>query len=346
MSTQAYQSPSRQCDLVLKGGITSGLVYPAAVLELAKTYRFICIAGTSAGAIAAALTAAAEYGRHVRDGEGNFGFDRLSQIDNWLAGDGHLFGLFQPSDAAAPLFGALLALNEKQKKTQRSLREQEEKTRQGKDEVPETRKPERSLMKALRFVPGILRQFVSRAYWMGAVVGAALGTLLGAIFFRGIWPSLPWLALAGIALLTVGLALGWLTAIGFGLARLVRILLTDVQRGNFFGMCSGRKGPIDQINDTVLTDWLVAKINVLAGRTPEDPPLTFAELSQSEAGTDATGAPIGITLRMVTTNLSHQQPYVVPFAEDIFIFNLKEWEQFFPPSVIDHLKGARADGKI
>ncbi len=51
------------CDLVMKGGITSGVVYPLAVVELARKYRFRCIGGTSAGAIAAVVTAAAEYGR-------------------------------------------------------------------------------------------------------------------------------------------------------------------------------------------------------------------------------------------------------------------------------------------
>jgi predicted acylesterase/phospholipase RssA len=48
------------CDLVMKGGITSGIVYPTLALTLARKYRFASIGGTSAGAIAAALCAAAE----------------------------------------------------------------------------------------------------------------------------------------------------------------------------------------------------------------------------------------------------------------------------------------------
>jgi hypothetical protein len=43
----------KKCDLVMKGGITSGIVYPGAVLELSKEYEFANIGGTSAGAIAA-----------------------------------------------------------------------------------------------------------------------------------------------------------------------------------------------------------------------------------------------------------------------------------------------------
>ncbi|MGB6519619.1 MAG: patatin-like phospholipase family protein, partial [Candidatus Cybelea sp.] len=46
-----------ECDVVMKGGIASGVVYPGAVYELSKTYRFRNIGGTSAGAIAATLTA-------------------------------------------------------------------------------------------------------------------------------------------------------------------------------------------------------------------------------------------------------------------------------------------------
>ena len=57
--------PERQCDIVMKGGITSGVVYPHAVCELAGAYRLKNVGGTSAGAIAAAAAAAAEYGRET-----------------------------------------------------------------------------------------------------------------------------------------------------------------------------------------------------------------------------------------------------------------------------------------
>jgi predicted acylesterase/phospholipase RssA len=61
----------RECDLVMKGGITSGIVYPRAVLALKEQgYYFRCIGGTSAGAIAAAATAAAEFGREAGGFEG------------------------------------------------------------------------------------------------------------------------------------------------------------------------------------------------------------------------------------------------------------------------------------
>ena len=50
--------PTEECDLIMKGGIASGVVYGSAIEVLARRYRFRSIAGTSAGAIAAVVTAA------------------------------------------------------------------------------------------------------------------------------------------------------------------------------------------------------------------------------------------------------------------------------------------------
>jgi predicted acylesterase/phospholipase RssA len=58
----AAAEPDLQCDLVMKGGITSGVVYPRAMARVARDYRIRSIGGTSVGAIAAVLTAAASTG--------------------------------------------------------------------------------------------------------------------------------------------------------------------------------------------------------------------------------------------------------------------------------------------
>ena len=63
MNNSEFLNPTAQCDLIMQGGITSGVVYPGAVLKLATRYRFRSIGGTSAGAMAAAATAAAELGK-------------------------------------------------------------------------------------------------------------------------------------------------------------------------------------------------------------------------------------------------------------------------------------------
>jgi hypothetical protein len=80
MADEAGLAPEdRYCDLVMKGGITSGVVYPPAILKLANHYRFKNIGGTSAGAIAAVVTAAAEYFRRHHHGS-LAGFERLAQL--------------------------------------------------------------------------------------------------------------------------------------------------------------------------------------------------------------------------------------------------------------------------
>lgn len=89
------------CDIVMKGGITSGVVYPLAIDELAQTYKFKNIGGTSAGAIAAAVAAAAEHCRKA-NGSDN-GFELLAKLPDELAG-GALEKLFQPQFSTLSLF--------------------------------------------------------------------------------------------------------------------------------------------------------------------------------------------------------------------------------------------------
>src|SRR5215213_7754645 len=105
-------SPQRRyCDIVMKGGITSGVVYPPAIVELSKTYTFKNIGGTSAGAIAAAVTAAAEHGRQ----NGNDGFGVVADLPDWLGAtasnskQSNLFSLFQPQPETRPLFRVVIA---------------------------------------------------------------------------------------------------------------------------------------------------------------------------------------------------------------------------------------------
>jgi predicted acylesterase/phospholipase RssA len=91
----------QNCDIIMKGGITSGVVYPLAITELAQTYTFKNIGGTSAGAIAAAAAAAAEY---CRQANGSCdGFKEVARLPNELAG-GALERLFQPQFSTRSLF--------------------------------------------------------------------------------------------------------------------------------------------------------------------------------------------------------------------------------------------------
>jgi Patatin-like phospholipase len=98
---RGFLKPPDQCDLIMQGGITSGVVYPGAVLKLAPRFKFRSIGGTSAGAIAAAATAAAEFGRQQG------GFDRLAELPNELGQ--RLLSLFQPARPFRGFFGIFLA---------------------------------------------------------------------------------------------------------------------------------------------------------------------------------------------------------------------------------------------
>lgn len=90
------------CDLVMKGGVTSGIVYPGAIQEIAKEFNFIGIGGTSAGAIAAAVTAAAEYRR--RKTNSFAGFDMLQTVSDDMSREGRLLSLFRPDKATKHYF--------------------------------------------------------------------------------------------------------------------------------------------------------------------------------------------------------------------------------------------------
>jgi hypothetical protein len=99
--------PGKKCDLVMKGGVTSGVVYPRAISTLSKEYQFSSIGGTSAGAIAASVAAAAEYAR--ANGKLD-AFDKVDELPGWLGetskGQRHsnLFHLFQPQRELGGLF--------------------------------------------------------------------------------------------------------------------------------------------------------------------------------------------------------------------------------------------------
>src|SRR5262249_13322165 len=98
-------------------------------------------------------------------------------------------------------------------------------------------------------------------------------------------------------------------------------------------LCTGYRA---KDGKTVLTSWLTDQIDLLAGRGvgPADDPLTFADLASKKS---PDGSPVDIMLRMVTSNLSHGQPYVFPRAGNVFLFKKDDMERLFPPRVVDYL---------
>lgn len=123
----------RSLDVTMKGGTTSAVIYPLALCELARHFRFRNLGGASAGAIAAALGAAAELGRtraasgrlrteplgaeQVTQGRLRQGFPGLADVIAWVtqpdrpaaADEYRLVQLFKPTRAGLPLFRVIAA---------------------------------------------------------------------------------------------------------------------------------------------------------------------------------------------------------------------------------------------
>ncbi len=182
--TGPHAAPRLECDIVMKGGITSGVVYPRAVAELARTYRLRSVGGASAGAIAAAAAAAAELGR------AQGGFERLDHLPERLAAPGPdgrstLSTFFQPTRAGAPLF-RLLGAAEGRSGT--------------------------ALYAALL-------ASVLRSWWARALAGALPGAVLVVLSLLGSGPAL-WAGLVGgLLALVLGVAVAVLLGVRATLAR-------------------------------------------------------------------------------------------------------------------------------
>lgn len=318
--------PDRFCDLVLTGGVASGVVYPWAVVELARSFNFKSIGGTSVGAMAAALTAAAEYGRRC----GAPGaFEVMRRLPGQLAedaGDGRarLLALFQPAPRGARLF-------------------------------------ERFVDFVRVFASGATPRLKDRLGWLvrslwafrheaalAALIGA-VASLLGCALLGVLTHAAPANArgLAGGFAFVLTLLIAGLT----GVAGLVVALLRDVREGliaNDLGLVRG--GPIAgrAKDDPGLVAWLHEGIQRSAGLNPDDPkdaPLTFRDLWRAPAfaGAPPRDAPPGdarrdrsINLSMVTTNVTHGRPYRLPLDDETsrLYFDPDELAPFFPDDVM------------
>lgn len=296
-----------ECDLVMRGGITSGIVYPRAIAKLAETYRFRSIGGTSAGAIAAAATAAGALG--VREGKDPFQ-GRFKTLPEELAKEIDkktvLERVFQPAKGLERLFAVLLAGLQR--------------------------------MSFGRKVASVLLA-LCRHYRLYAALGAAIvviplilatwGLGLGRAAFAGL---LAFDVLPLVLFAVLGAATGLLLDVLFRLPK------------NDFGICTG-SGPTDPANpDTPqddagvapLTDWLHELFQSVAGRTIKGAPVTFGDLW----GTDDELAERDIDLVLMTTNATRGVSHRFPFVESVWgplYFNEEEFAKLFPPRVVECL---------
>ena len=284
MTAERLATYPEYCDLVMKGGITSGVVYPAAVYSLHDKHKFRSIGGASAGAIAAAATAAAELGRE------SGGFEKLNGLSTELTEEGFLQGLFQPAKPMRASFDLLFALQRKKGKFQ----------------------------KAALVTSTLLRRFLGWGAIAVAIAVAYLGLMVAR--FEGGLNQGDWTAWALLAVpLVFALGIGVIVGLAARLGTIAGRHLPE----NKFGMCSG----MPTGKGAALTPWLYEKIQDCAGRD-SDTPVTFADL---KAG--------GITLQMMTTDLTEARPLRLPFlAGRDYLFSLDEFAELFPEPVISHLR--------
>jgi predicted acylesterase/phospholipase RssA len=281
----------------MKGGITSGVVYPTAVLELKEKYHFVNIGGASAGAIAAVATAAAEYRRQTAPPEeSDAGFAGLRTLIDELTHPGTLQGLFQPVPSAREAFELVLA-----SLTTKGM------TIRGKVTV---------------FVRILLRHHPVGVL-LGAIGGVAAWSLLGLLAWSlsVIGSPSKW-SLAGIVLVVLsfvtvallGSIVGAVVSVSGAVARLVRTMANSG-----FGICPGPRQP--GFEGDGLTDWLHKKVQDCAG-LPYDRPLTFGDLKRA-----------GIHLETMTTDLSYARPVRLPFEFNTYLFRPDEMRVVFPEEI-------------
>ncbi len=310
--------PDRFCDLVLTGGVTSSIAYPALLLTLASSFRFHSIGGSSSGAGAAALAAAAEYRRRHGSSEGfRILLERTAEVRRTVDGrTTRLRTLFQPWAHSRRLFEAL---------------------------VPVLTQPElsvRGLAAALARAYLLGQRLAAACLGAGALLAAA-GLVLTLAAPAG-WPRMAPLALiAGAALGVAGACVA-----GLALARDLRRLIDDD-----FGLCSGSQR-LAPDSPAPLTEWLHGLIQEIAGRTADGPPLTFADLRDAPASPRAMGQGgqemdgVSIRLQVYAANVTLGRPLVLPLraSDEPLFFRPREMHRLFPASVVRAMMRQRRDG--
>lgn len=343
------QAPAdRFCDLVMEGGVTSGIIYAAAVVELSKEYRFCNIGGSSIGAFAAALAAAAEFRRRNGSMEG---FRSLKELPKLLAEEDRgrtlLQRLFQPQPSTKRLFAVFLASLGHTGRSGRYLR---------------------GLLAAMRqywrqeALLGLLLMLIVLSGPLSVPRGAELLAWLPAAL-----ATLPLALLGGTLIGIVGDLRRGLVENGYGLCRgwtfdddkekTRQQQETEDDEDDRRALAAGHKEPTTNADRqppkkppaSDLTGYLHASIQAIAGRDPQnDPPLTFKDLWDAPGSpAEELGFPAGplarrsINMEVYATNLAHGRPYRFPLDEgdDMgrLYFRQEQLANYFPKAVMNHL---------
>jgi predicted acylesterase/phospholipase RssA len=307
--TKAGRPVTQDCDLVMRGGVTSGAVYPSALMEIAEHYQLRNVGGASAGAIAAVGAAACEYSRQV--GNDPAAFSRLQQVIKQVKKPGFVRDLFQPNEDTRLAFEIGVPFADSSATYPRRIR------------------------RALKTVVRRRRRDVAKG--AAAVLVWAIVLSVAALALVDRVPDA-----VGLTSLFV-LALAALVGIVLVAAALILVrILLDLNRAlagtRRFGLCSGMT-ETGYPDESAVTDWLHSTIQRCAG-LPLDQPLTFRMLEEDDAKNS-------VTLRLVTTDLSASRPVTLPLPEakdrdgPPYFFEEGEFTRLFPRPVVERMKGSR-----
>jgi len=299
-----------ECNLIMKGGITSGVLYPRALGVLSRRFRFRQIGGSSVGGVAAAGVAAAEYSRqHFANEANNQGFEGLEKMADELGtiepttGHSKLRSLFQPQADTKPCMDVLLAWLGAR-------------TQAG---------------KVLSALAAVLK-----AEPLPALAGLVVGALLLWAAQKQDQAFLVTLAMLGAL---ASIALGVLgSAVAFGL-RAYRAIV-----GNRYGLCAGFS---DKERPEALTAWMAGLFDRLAGLSDHPHPLTFGDLwgederhKKIELQVMATNITFGHPYRLPFLEEYEKLPPPAstrPFIPKWFFFKQSDFAELFPDRVCDQM---------
>ena len=292
------------CDVVMKGGITSGVVYPALVVKLAENYQFKSIGGTSAGAIAAACAAAAEHGRQHNNANA---ISDLDQLSSDLGAPGFILGLFKPTIQTRPLFNVAI------------------------DAIG-------NAWLGLKILKAIWAAMLG--FWPLTLIGLALDALIGWwLWSSGVHDPVVW-ALAVVSWLVV-LGVAWALGVWWSISRAVPKNYLGLCNGS---EASPTKNPpltdwlaakIDHIAGT--NDPLT--FGDLWGRPPAQAqtPTKYSDLQpyfdEPTQSLDEIRGDAEVDLQMMTTCVSLGRPYRLPFAQRDFYLDPADARVLFPEPV-------------
>jgi predicted acylesterase/phospholipase RssA len=301
------------CDVIMKGGTASAIIYPPLLATLAKTFKLRNLAGTSAGSIGAALGAAAEFRRQTSEAKDDMaGYDLLDQFAQTVNQDGGILSKFEAWPATRPLWCAFQAISKAKCACGRVFAFAKVVWAMG-------------LPVALGVLLGALAAFLlaapTAAWGMWGLVCTAVGVLAAIVGGVALW-TWWWVALVVLVVAlavaadhaVASLSMGW-PLLGFlvlgaaagavaGVCGYLCWVFARVLPRKDFGICPGG----------ALTDWLHKQIQRVAN-LPADAPLTFSQYQACAFPDGGHGK-----LRMITTCLSQQRPYTLPFETSTFWF--------------------------